>query len=481
MEQGIDESVEQVGRLDPARGERRYLRQSCAWVFIISFVVFALSPVITNYDSYSTLPTAISLVNRQSPYLTEYAKVPTIANSYTVSRVNGRLVTEYPWSDAVFFIPTVLLVDGAHVVGGPSASKFVTRNDMGLLQMETASLVTALACAVLSWLAFERFGGALRRRRYLTILCGLAFAFGTSAWSIASRSLWQHGPSLLLLGLGLVGLNRLTKSGLSDRQRGRSAILIGASFAGALTIRPTNVIPLAVVAIALLIRFRTSFVRFIVGALAVIVPWVLLTYLIYGSLLQPYDAGDSRGLQHAFLEALAANLVSPARGILIFSPIVLAAIGGIVVARHRGRLDLLELVSIVVVPLQWVLVSVFGSEWWAGNTYGPRFMSESLPFIFVLSLPFVSWLLGPGDLFRSRWQSPGIRLVLAATVLLLFASIAVNAEGGVLRSTTCWNTQPVNVDSDPGRVWSWSDPKFLTGFRSLSSGSIQHSVLSTCQ
>ena len=36
------------------------------------------------------------------------------------------------------------------------------------------------------------------------MLVALAFAFGTSAWSTASRSLWQHGPSMLLLGLALL-------------------------------------------------------------------------------------------------------------------------------------------------------------------------------------------------------------------------------------------------------------------------------------
>src|SRR5207247_9569316 len=36
----------------------------------------------------------------------------------------------------------------------------------------------------------------------------LVFAFGTSAWSTASRSLWQHGPSMLILAAALLVLSR---------------------------------------------------------------------------------------------------------------------------------------------------------------------------------------------------------------------------------------------------------------------------------
>ncbi len=45
-------------------------------------------------------------------------------------------------------------------------------------------------------------------RRWLTwpyaVLLALMFAFGTTAWSVVSRTLWQHGPSMLLLTLALI-------------------------------------------------------------------------------------------------------------------------------------------------------------------------------------------------------------------------------------------------------------------------------------
>ncbi len=480
----IDTAVQEKPVLrDPAqRSRRRALRQVVTWVFGVSFLVFALSPVITNYDSYSTFPTSVSLVNHHTLSLQAFASVPTLAHSYTVSTVKGHLLTAYPWTTALFFVPTVAALDLLHLIGGPSAALLVTSNDMGVVQMETASVVTALACAVLSWLAFLRFAGTPRRRRNLAILCGLLFALGTTAWSIASRSMWQHGPSLLLLALGLVALARLTTVANSDQSRRWAAILCGISFAGAFAVRPTNAVPFAVVSVVVLVTQRRHVVRYVVAAAVVLLPWFAVTYTAYGTLLQPYFGGDNRGLQPAFLDALAANLVSPARGLLVFSPMVLAAVGGLVLAvRQRRRLDPVEWTAVASVPAIWLLVSGFGTEWWAGNTYGPRFMTETLPFLFVLSLPLADWLRGSGERFRSEPRPTGTRLAcLVLFGVLAVFSVAVNAEGGVLRSTSCWNGMPVNVDTDPSRVWSWSDPQFLTGFRSLESGSIHQSVLSRC-
>ncbi len=441
---------------------RRCCRQAAAVVGIVSFVVFALSPVITNYDSYSTFPSAVSLVNHQTLSLNEFAKVPTLTHSYTVSRLDGRLVTKYPWMDSLFFVPSVVAIDALHVLGGPSAYSLVANNDMGIVQMETASFVTALACAVMTWLAFARFAGTAHRRRKLAIVCGLVLAFGTAAWSIASRSLWQHGPSLLLLALGLVVLNRLLGRRGSERQQRRDAALTGALFALALTVRPTDAVPLVVVGVVFVFPLRRWLLLFIAGAAVILLAWILLTHIAYGSPFQPYFTNSGLAPQSASLEALAANLFSPARGLIIFSPIVLAAIGGVIVAARARSLMTIEWVCLGVIPLYWFVVSCYGPLWWAGNTYGPRFMTDTLPFIFVLALPLVEWLWGPQERFSVATTRSGFRTtVLVATVALVVLSVAFNAEGGVLRSTTCWNGTPVNVDHDPSRSLVMVGPAIL--------------------
>ena len=59
----------------------------------------------------------------------------------------------------------------------------------------------------------------------------------------------------------------------------------------------------------------------------------------YGTPLQPYLDGNKVGLSSTFVESVAAQLVSPSRGLLIFSPIVLVAVAGLVIALESEVAD----------------------------------------------------------------------------------------------------------------------------------------------
>jgi hypothetical protein len=43
----------------------------------------------------------------------------------------------------------------------------------------------------------------------------------------------------------------------------------------------------------------------------------------------------------------------------------------------------------------------------------------------------------------------------------------VNAQGAILRSAWCWNNEPTDVDTHPGKLWDWSDAQFDRGIRTL--------------
>lgn len=56
------------------------------------------------------------------------------------------------------------------------------------------------------------------------------------------------------------------------------------------------------------------------------------------------------------------------------------------------------------------------------------------------------------------------------SVVLLACSVLVNAQGGVLRSSICWNLEDhdvASVDQDPGRVWSWNDPQVVYALQAI--------------
>ena len=162
-----------------------------------------------------------------------------------MSHAHGHLVSSYPWAVGLFAIPAVIVIDLAHALGGPSADSIVTDQAQiqNLVQLFSASIVTGLACATLALLPTGACGDWLKRATG-PLLCGLVFAFATSAWSTASRALWQHGPSILFLAMALVALDRLFPRNANDKGTRIDSIwpplIAGVSIAGSVTMRPTN-------------------------------------------------------------------------------------------------------------------------------------------------------------------------------------------------------------------------------------------------
>ena len=444
-------------------------------VFLVATFVFALSPVVTNYDSFATLPTAVSIVNRHTLSLNAYQHVKVITHSYTVGHTKGQLLTSYPWAVGLFAVPAVVVIDLVHVFGGPSADSIVSGQlHIGrLVQLWTASVVTGSACACLTLLAYRRLRGSARTRRRWAVLCGLGFAFATSAWSTASRALWEHGPSILFIAVALLALDRLFPRNTEGHGSGTSSawppLLAGLALAAAVTVRPTNAV--ALVLGTFLVLWKTSTRQrgaYVVGALAVLVPWTLITLLAYGTPLQPYPLENELGLSSTFFESVAAQLISPSRGLFVFSPIVLVAFAGALIARRRKSTTPLELLSAVAIPCYVVVIALF-PVWWAGTSFGPRFMSDTLPFFFVLSIPFVDWVIA----WRSERpeRRPAIyHIAVLGSVVLLACSVLVNAQGGVMRSSICWNLKAhdvASVDQNPARVWSWNDPQVVYAFGAI--------------
>jgi hypothetical protein len=480
-------AVAPIEARDAARARRR--EKLLPWemalaVFLIATVVYSVSPVITNYDSYATFPTAVSMLNRHTLSLDAYEHARVLVRSYTVSHANGHLVTSYPWAVGLFALPAVVVIDLLHGLGGPSADSIVASHPQTLqtIQVLSASVVTGLACALLALLAYRRLQGPAEQRRRWAMLCGLVLAFATSAWSSASRALWQHGPSILCLAVALLALDalfpRTRNRDVSQSDATRASLVAGLALAAAVTMRPTNAVALALGTVLVLWKTsRRSSVSYVIGVLVVFVPWTLITYVSYGTLLQPYDRATKLGLPSTFFESVAAQLVSPSRGLLVFSPIVLVAIVGLVIAVRRRSVTPLDGLSAVAIPCYLVAIALF-PVWWAGTSYGPRFMTETLPFFFVLSIPFVDWIVAWRAEDAGR-RPLAYRVAVVASVVVLAFSVLVNAQGGLLRSSICWNLRgsgSASVDKDPARVWSWGNPQFVYALRAIGSEGLQAAI-----
>lgn len=434
-------------------------------VFAVVAVVHTLSPSVQVGDSRLSVPVATQVVRHHSLDLSKNALVSALTNKYDVRTVDGRLLPFFPWPAMLFATPGVVVAD---VVGvDPAALRPSNPNRTWEIEVPVASTLVALTAVILAVIAFDFVPGELRSRRRSAALIALAYAFTTGAWSTGSRALWQHTPSMLLLALALLAARRL------DRHR-LWGVALGMALAGAFAVRPTNALAVACFAVWVLVATRRSIRRVAIGMAIVVVPFVAVNLASYHAILPTYYSGNRLQTEMAigFFDSLGMFLVSPSRSVFIYDPLVIAAIAGVWLQRRRRLLTPLDLTVCAVVVGQLTVVSRYGST--GGSSYGPRLMTDVLPFVVYLAIPaFVAVFAGG----VRAGAAGGRRVFVVAMLVILGWGALVNASGALLRSSYCWSARPVHVDLKPSRIWDWSDPQFFRPVKDLFDGASLHDVV----
>lgn len=443
-------------------------RRLLIWALLGScvVVVFVLSPVRNAWgDTALTIPTTRSLLTTGDLSLSEFEGSP-LLNHYAIAIVDGKPVNFFPWTVSLFAIPAVLAKDLLYKIGfGESSYQAVMNANTWGVENVAASLTVGLAVAVAGELIHARLRAHSPRRRLVwSILGASTFAFGTSAWSVASRSLWQHAPSLLLVVAALLVATHLGRSQGIDQRAVMMASGLGALLALAYTARPTNAVGLFLFAVWVAWRSRRLLAAYVAGALTVLGVWATVNTVNGLGAVPSYSNTGRLSFHEHFVEALAGNLISPARGLFVFSPILLLSLVGIWDSVEHRSEDRLELLAIPAFLGLWVGISMF-PHWWGGHSFGPRLMTDTIPYLMVLAIPVIGrideMLCKRKANNRRVFLSPGFGIVL----VLAGWSVFSHAQGAWMFEPACWNRVPEDIDLQPSRLWSWSDAQVTSGFR----------------
>jgi hypothetical protein len=288
-----------------------------------------------------------------------------------------------------------------------------------------ASLLVALSVALVY----------LAARRWLSpapaAFLALAYGLGTGVWSTSSQTLWQHAPDAFLVSLGAYGLTRA-------REGARFAALAGAAFALATACRPTSAILAVAAAAHLLLASRRAFVACAAAAAPVAIAIASYNLYWFGSPLLFGQTVVGPGLalaltgvadqwQTPLRVGVPGLLVSPSRGLFVFSPFLLAALPGAVLAFRRPEHAPLRPLAIGAA----VTIAVAGKhyDWWGGWAYGYRHIVDLAPVLALLVVPAAGWILA------ARWRQ-------IAFGGLVAWSIGVQAVGAFAYDTSGWNARP---------------------------------------
>jgi hypothetical protein len=347
-----------------------------------------------------------------------------IVNPWYVLDSGGHLMSAYPPGTAILALPIYVpcyLWLRAH---GHTNSLYLFKASATAEKL-AAAIMAACSVAILFLLV------RLRANALTAVIIALAFGLGTGMWVIGSQLLWQHGPGVLCLLLGMYCLAR------SPGPWGSAAA--GFFLAAAVAVRPQNA--LFAVAGAAVAGCRAgggqrarSLLAFCAGSLLPLAATVAYDEHYLGNVLGGYSTRYQVGQlfkASALLRGLPGLVLSPNRGLLWFSPVALVGVWGMFLAFRRWRADLL-LASFSAAAVAYALLHASFGAWTGGGCFGPRYLTETLPVLALAASVAVP---------RLTVQGRVIALILAAW------SILVEIDGAVCYPTSRWAAR-MQADAD---------------------------------
>jgi hypothetical protein len=329
------------------------------------------------------------------------------AKAYWVLAVRGRVASAYPLVTPLLvtplYVPAVLYLDhrGWNV-------KRVQR--IGAVMEKLAASCIAAACAGLMFWLLRR---QMSRPRALLLVT--AFALGTETWAISSQALWQHGTAELLIIVALLAATGPpTTKGL---------LLAGLASGLLIANRPPDALLAAAFAIhaPLWARPPRRALLFFAAAAVPIALTVGYDLISFGNLSGGYGymikASTSLGRFFRFplWSGVAGELVSPGKGLFIYSPFLLwlpflcfryfrrrrSPLGE--TDRRRSAVDrrhspegssLRPLAAGLLVGMTLLVLLYAKTDWRGGFSYGPRYLTDLVPALVWLLAPVVESLRG---------------------------------------------------------------------------------------
>jgi hypothetical protein len=320
-----------------------------------------------------------------------------------------------------------------------------------IIQHCIASILMAVLAIVLYQIA----------RFYLSpgwsVCVALGAALGSPIWSTASRALWGHTWGVLLDGIAIYLLLSLETS--RNKIKG-FPVLLATVLSWAYFVRPTNIITIAGITVFILLFHRGLFIRYAVTGAVWFAGFVLYSWQNFHTFLPSYFRLSRVGGGSIWGEPLLRNIISPSRGILVDMPVIFFI--GYLLIRYWRTCPHKNLVWLAIALWigQWMIISTSD----AGTCFGPRFMTELVPWMTMLAVFGIQAMLQYREVNASIGRaSTGYFITLATGSFLLLIGVLINGWGAISPATAQWNEFPLRVIKHPSIVWSWRYPQWLAG------------------
>lgn len=424
------------------------------------FIIFLVAYLIYNINcrtlgSGDTIPASLlpfSILEHHNIYLDDfyYYYFFNYDQIWYFKEINGHFLSTYPIVTPIlvtplYIIPYIVLklnncpIDMFH----PGFAKTVC-----VMEKLSASFIASMS-VIFVYLSIK----TLINRR-VAFITAMIFAFATNTWTISSQALWQHGLEELLLAI-LIYLILMNEKNESNK------IIISLGILSGLFLfnRPIDSLLLIPIALYVFELRERKFIYYMVAAFLSGAPFLVYNFYYfnnffggYADLLQLFDTGSGMIIRFIGL------LISPSRGLFIYTPVMLLSILGfakVLQIPNRRIKNFLIMMGISCISL--VIIYSNFIIWWAGGSYGPRFLTGMLPALAVFLGLFIK------DIKLNVLNLKNLFAVLAVGVLV-FWSFFTQFVGAFYYPNGNWDGDP-NVDLHPEKLWDWKDTQLTRTFK----------------
>jgi hypothetical protein len=331
---------------------------------------------------------------------------------------------------APLYLPAVIWLN-AHGWEQPQVDRVAV-----VMEKVSASFLASVA-SVLMYLVLRRDGARW------SLPLAVVFAFGTNTWMISSQALWQHGTGELLIALALL-LVIAPASPIRIALLGAVCVFMAAN-------RPPDALVAGAIVLFVVWNHRRSALWLLAGAAVPLAAILYYNLNFIGHLAGAYAlVKPSEDFFQKDWSGVVGLLVSPARGLLVFSPFLVFVPAGLIQRLRSPSSKGLAVVLSFAVVAQILLYSQ--GDWRAGASWGPRWLTDLLPILV--------WMLAPAPL--ALCVRPLVRSLL---ILLMVASVGVQTIGAFWYIHTSDELIFAGNPASMSAAWNPGNVPFLTELR----------------
>jgi hypothetical protein len=424
-----------MNKLEDFLVRKKHLVVSIICIVIIILISFSSTIPFKTSDALGSLLTAESILNHGTIKLDAY-KGKIDLYTWQIKEKNGHLYYIFPIGNSLCALPFVGITKLVKMRLTRFEDEIKLQKGMSAITVVLTFILILLICSC--YLDFP-----------ISLLLSSIFLFGSSLMSTMGVAYWSHNTTVIFTLLSLYIITNYE----TGRREQLNPYLLGFLLFLAFLCRPIAAVFIIFVLIYVWISCRRIFLKLAMTSVLFFSIFIGFSLLEYNQVLPDYYLPSRIGGTN-FFSNLYGCLLSPTRGLLVYSPflIVLPFLVFFLLYKRRGSIKSFTLLAFGWFVIHLLVIGDF-SHWWGGGGFGPRILTDAIPPLILMAVLAWSEVQRSLDLNKRKF-------IIVVCIILAIPSVYINSYTALFNETVpVWNDDAF-YDRFPEYLYSWRFPPF---------------------